>query len=420
MPGVGDAVIPSSGFVGGATRAAVAERTLQVLVDATPEFGKDVEMRLVETMEDPHVAGWSITTHQQTIDGIPIVGALLKARLPTLLCAVWNAEGEVVSVTGTTVADAHERTHLRSRTAVSQEEAVRAAQREAVARDVQARCGEARRVVLRPGMANGEPGPNLPVWEVLCGTADVYVSTQSPRVLALNPRKMSLVANVTDFVTGATLWKSGQPFPADPEIQTVVKDIAVAEELWRNFSGRNGFDNKGTAMAVQIHDTKPGAYWDPSNRGIIVFGNGMVSRTILWHEYGHGITAFLDKLWYEAQSGALNEAWSDIFAGSVDILVNNHTVCFDLEGVRVVASDSLFGAIEAQTNSGGCATLKLELNIEYNITATKDDYTMHQWTHTLANSTEVLRFTMVRSTGERTSVAVQLALLCAVARLWAL
>eukprot|EP00727_Mastigamoeba_balamuthi_P003192 m51a1_g12870 hypothetical protein (118) ;mRNA; r:197-621 len=61
---------------------AVAERTLQALVDATPEFGKDVEMRLVETTEDPHVAGWSITTHQQTIDGIPIVGAVLKVQCP--------------------------------------------------------------------------------------------------------------------------------------------------------------------------------------------------------------------------------------------------------------------------------------------------------------------------------------------------
>eukprot|EP00727_Mastigamoeba_balamuthi_P011710 m51a1_g7161 hypothetical protein (390) ;mRNA; f:31589-36740 len=363
--------------------ACMAERTLQALVDATPEFGKDVEMRLVETMEDPHVAGWSITTHQQTIDGIPIVGAV-----------VWNSEGQVVSVTGTTVADAHERTLLRARTAVSQEEAVGVAQRAAEAKDSQARCAEARRVVLRPGMANGEPGPNLPTWEVVCGTADVYVSTQSPRVLALNPRMSHLVANVSDYTT---------------EIKSIVEGIALEEDIWRNVSGRNGYDNQGSKVIVLMHADMDNAAWSQSPPGYMVFGSTMVSRSIMWHEFGHGITNFLDKLWYEAQSGALNEAWSDIIS-----------VCFDLEGVRVVVSDPVFGNVEGQTNSSGCATLELEQGVEYNITATKDDYMMNEWRHTLTSSTEVLRFAMVRSAGVRATAALGLALLCAAARLWVL
>eukprot|EP00727_Mastigamoeba_balamuthi_P014809 m51a1_g9954 hypothetical protein (373) ;mRNA; r:42415-46289 len=32
------------------------------------------------------------------------------------------------------------------------------------------------------------------------------------------------------------------------------------------------------------------------------------------------------RLWYEAQSGALNEAWSDIFSMFIDILTNNHAI----------------------------------------------------------------------------------------------
>eukprot|EP00727_Mastigamoeba_balamuthi_P011706 m51a1_g7158 hypothetical protein (546) ;mRNA; f:13353-15546 len=298
--------------VGGSARA-VSERTLQALVDAAPEFGKDVEMRLVETTEDPHVAGWTITTHQQTIDGIPIVGAVLKA--------VWNSEGEVVSVTGTTVADAHERTHLRARTAVSHEEAVGVAQRAAEAKDGQARCVEARRVVLRPGMANGEPGPNLPAWEVVCGTADVYVSTQSPSVLALNPRKSHLVSAVYDQPTGELLWKSGQGPSSDPDVNTVVDGIATAEKVWKSFSGRDCYDNKGSTIKAFIHLNMSNAYY--RNR-TMSFGIEFVSRSILWHEYAHGITDFLDRLWYEAQSGALNEAWSDIFAGVLDIMTNQH------------------------------------------------------------------------------------------------
>eukprot|EP00727_Mastigamoeba_balamuthi_P011711 m51a1_g7162 hypothetical protein (1188) ;mRNA; f:37299-42336 len=265
-------------MIGGTTRGQLAERTLQALVDATPEFGKDVELRLVETMEDPHMAGWSITTHQQTIDGIPV--------------AVWNAEGEVVSVTGTTVADAHERTHLRARTAVSHEEVVGVAQRAAEAKDSQAKCGLARRVVLRPGMANGEPGPNLPAWEVLCGTADVYVSTQTPSVLALNPRTSHLVSAIYDKPTGAVLWQTGQPFPADSEIKTLVDGLEVAERLWKEFSGRDGYDNRGSSIEVNMHLNVSGAFY---KQRTISFGVEYASQSILWHEYAHGITEYLDR-----------------------------------------------------------------------------------------------------------------------------
>eukprot|EP00727_Mastigamoeba_balamuthi_P002854 m51a1_g12566 hypothetical protein (621) ;mRNA; f:23-2907 len=282
------------------SRTVATERTLQALVDASPEFGKDVEMRLVEIMEDPHVAGWSITTHQQTIDGIPIVGAILKAPQ-----AVWNGEGEVVSVTGTTVADAHERTHLRARTAVSQQEAVGVAQRAAEARDSEARCVEAGRVVLRPGMANGEPGPNLPAWEVVCGTADVYVSTQSPSVLALNPRKSHLVSKVYDEPTGGILWQSGQPFPADPDVRMIVDGVAIAERVWKSFSGHDCYDNKGSTITAFMHLNMSNAYY--YNRSMS-FGLDYISEGVLWHD------------------GSLNEAWSDILAGVIDIMQYQHAL----------------------------------------------------------------------------------------------
>eukprot|EP00727_Mastigamoeba_balamuthi_P014808 m51a1_g9953 hypothetical protein (170) ;mRNA; f:38188-42407 len=68
--------------------------------------------------------------------------------------------------------------------------------------------------------------------EVVCGTADVYVSTQSPSVLALNPRKSHLVSEVYDEPTGYVLWKSGQGPSSDPEINAVVDGIAIAG-LWK-------------------------------------------------------------------------------------------------------------------------------------------------------------------------------------------
>eukprot|EP00727_Mastigamoeba_balamuthi_P003373 m51a1_g13032 hypothetical protein (573) ;mRNA; f:87-2204 len=72
-----------------------------------------------------------------------------------------------------------------------------------------------------------------------------------------------------------------------------------------------------------MHLNISNAYY--SNR-TMSFGLEFVSQSILWHEYGHGVTDFLDKLWYEGQSGALNEAWSDIFSGVIDVLTYQHAV----------------------------------------------------------------------------------------------
>eukprot|EP00727_Mastigamoeba_balamuthi_P007337 m51a1_g3223 hypothetical protein (497) ;mRNA; r:70321-74573 len=466
------------GFSHGGSARAMAERTLQALVDSTPEFGKEVEMRLMDTMKDPHVAGWTITTHQQTIDGIPIVGAVLKAK-----------------------------------------------------------CVEARRVVLRPGMANGEPGPNLPAWEVLCGTADVYVSTQSP--------------SVYDKPTGAILWKSGQGSSSDPEINAVVDGIALAERIWKSLSGRDCYDNKGSTITVFMHFNMSNAYY--TNR-TMSFGLDFVARSILWHEYGHGITEFLDKanasnpIWVNqvkcpvpaslntvenvtinlggsstsqeysmpmywasapvldkallaasnvidiysqnliSQAGKLmcddgatlfmlpcimvflcnQETINPIFKCNIimDLAFRNdvpgvlratvHTgpftrgkhyvyatqhglnpisnavsftaknanaslqICFDLEDVHVVVSEPLFGSINEDTDSSGCVKFDLEQGVEYNVSATKDKYLMQAWQQTLTNSTVLAHYTMVASAGQRASAVAWQFVLSAIALIWAL
>eukprot|EP00727_Mastigamoeba_balamuthi_P005923 m51a1_g1950 hypothetical protein (1855) ;mRNA; r:984815-1006833 len=227
--------------------------------------------------QDDHDIDWdditmlaSMGPKDQSIDGIPIVGAVLKVRVP-----MTSYDTVVIHLT------------------LSKEVAVVVAQRAAEAKDGQARCGEARRVVLRPGMANGEPGPNLPAWEVLCGTADVYVSTQSPSVLALNPRKAHLVSAVYDQPTGQILWKSGQGPSSDPEINTVVDGIATAEKIWKSFSGRDCYDNNGSTIKVEMHLNLTNAFY---SKRVMSFGLDFVSQTILWHEYGHGVTDFLDHM----------------------------------------------------------------------------------------------------------------------------
>eukprot|EP00727_Mastigamoeba_balamuthi_P002291 m51a1_g12059 putative bacillolysin (688) ;mRNA; r:2176-4929 len=314
------------------------ERTLGILLEETPEFGEHLEMHMIgEPLDDPHVTGWSISTHQQSIDAVPIVGALLKVLLsptrslgPVLLTpltidlathaqVVWNSEGDIVSVTGTTVPDAHQRAHLQGRAVVGKEDAVAIAQHEARAEDGSAKCVEAREVVLRPGMANGEPGPNVRAWEVLCGTSDV-------------------------------------------------------EQVWREFSGRDCYDNKGSDIVALMHVDMNNAYYE--NR-TMAFGKDFVALSILWHEYAHGITDFLDGLWYEAQSGALNEGWSDIFSTVIDILANGHpqrqedvseAMCFALDNAGVHINSLIpshaFALLTDGSHTGGFDGIGLNMSMK--------------------------------------------------------
>ena len=119
--------------------------------------------------------------------------------------------------------------------------------------------------------------------------------------------------------------------------------------------GRRGLDDRNTPVLSIVHpvtqegslDLSPGdfaafainAFWcgecGPGARGMMVFGDGIppefvligsgqnvtflaASLDIAAHELAHGVTEFTSQLIYEGESGALNEAFSDIIGTSVE------------------------------------------------------------------------------------------------------
>lgn len=99
-------------------------------------------------------------------------------------------------------------------------------------------------------------------------------------------------------------------------------------DFYFDYFNRNSFDNAGSALYVYNDwDTYPGpnnARWDGSNG--IYFGNGNTSSAnddwntidIVGHEITHGVTQSSNGLNYIGESGALNEAFSDIFGTAVE------------------------------------------------------------------------------------------------------
>lgn len=106
---------------------------------------------------------------------------------------------------------------------------------------------------------------------------------------------------------------------------SAIYNIGLVHNYYKNTHNRDGIDgaNMNYQTIVHLKENYANAFW---NGTYIVFGDGdgstfsnlAASLDITAHEIQHGVTQFTAGLIYENQSGALNEAYSDIFACMVD------------------------------------------------------------------------------------------------------
>lgn len=91
-------------------------------------------------------------------------------------------------------------------------------------------------------------------------------------------------------------------------------------ETWTYFKNTHNWDSvngKGAELVGTVHygTNFVNAFWNGTQ---MVFGDGMVGLDVTAHELGHGVCQFTAGLVYKNQSGALNEAFSDIWGAMVD------------------------------------------------------------------------------------------------------
>jgi Zn-dependent metalloprotease len=88
--------------------------------------------------------------------------------------------------------------------------------------------------------------------------------------------------------------------------------------------GRDSFDAAGARVDSYVHysNNYVNAYW---NGSVLTYGDGdnvnsgpLTTLDIVAHEFSHGVTDYSADLIYSNESGALNEATSDIFAAAVE------------------------------------------------------------------------------------------------------
>jgi Zn-dependent metalloprotease len=101
-----------------------------------------------------------------------------------------------------------------------------------------------------------------------------------------------------------------------------------------------GIDGVGSAMNPVVHaeggQTLVNAYWDGENA---YFGNGdclhnpLTTLSVVAHEFMHGVTMANSNLEYQSESGALNEAYSDIFGKACEYIYDSLRFSWELEPI---------------------------------------------------------------------------------------
>jgi bacillolysin len=179
------------------------------------------------------------------------------------------------------------------------------------------------------------PGPTRLAWrvEVVSGEVDQYVWVDAQRgvtLLTFSKRAHALNRNIYDMNSTATLpgtlmRSEGGAVTGNPEFD---KPYDYSGHWFNYFStnfGRNSYDNLGGALNFHVRACPAGytcpmenAFWDPQNNRMLIGQGFGAADDVIAHELTHGLIQNEANLFYYMQSGALNEAYADIFGEVVD------------------------------------------------------------------------------------------------------
>jgi Zn-dependent metalloprotease len=308
----------------GTTRA---EKSLAFLTEHRQEFGllnPNQDLRLKNEQRD--LQGGAHLTLTQTYNGVPVFAGVVKAH--------FNSAGELRAVNGVIVPDIQLST---TPTRTSEEAAAFALVK--VQNDQPNASGlastGAKLYIFRTGLAQGVEGENHLVWEITVSnkaevTEFVYVDAHSGKFVdqltgtyeALN-RRIYDGQNMPQFPPPSypsnPYWVEGQQFPTgNANADRVIASTKETYDLFRNGFGRDSFDDLGSPM-VAIFDSGFGTYAE-SMLNLTSFGPEQTVDDVIAHEWTHLYTNYTGHLIYQWQPGAVNEAYSDIFGETVDLL----------------------------------------------------------------------------------------------------
>ncbi len=118
------------------------------------------------------------------------------------------------------------------------------------------------------------------------------------------------------------VWEEGKKFPGKLNVdqQNMVESTGEAYWLFHNAFSRDSWDGAGAQMITVNNDPRiacPNANWNGVTTN---YCDGVSSDDVVAHEWGHAYTEGTSHLIYQWQPGAMNEAFSDIWGETVDLI----------------------------------------------------------------------------------------------------
>jgi len=320
------AVEPGALPLAGATAAERAEDFLSRYGAAFGVADPGSELERADELHDR--LGHTHLTYRQVHHGLPVFAAAIRAH--------FDAEGRLTAVNGglaPAVSLADLSPTLGADAAAARALLVAAKDRGRTAAPPLEVVGSAL-MVFRSGLVRGVPGRDhlahvVEVTDHAAFAAAIVVDAHDGTVLDRIPRAHDILRRVHRSRYPNPVWREGDPLPyqgGDPtttlEVNRLVDTAGQTHALFRNLSGGTyrSFDGADAAMnSVQgsVEIDCPNATW---NGSVVSVCEGMASDDVIAHEWTHAYTQYTHGLVYQWQPGALNEAYSDIFGETVDLL----------------------------------------------------------------------------------------------------
>ncbi|MDT0203345.1 M4 family metallopeptidase [Nocardioides sp. AE5] len=311
------------------TASAPAAKADAYLDEYAAAFGAEPD-QLKQTAVTPGDHGTTVD-YVQEYQGVPVFGTLIRAHVDT--------DGDLTSVNGEAVPDLDlsvTPTIAKDKAAANAVRAVKAAPpgHDGEAADVtgiEAKTTEL--MVYRTGMVRGIDGENMLVWRVEVTNEknvrdivfiDATYGKPVNRYSMIHSALERVLYEADDQRQLTKVWEEGDDLPGtlNEDQESMVRSTGEAYWFFKNAFGRDSFDGEGAPMLTINNDPAiqcPNANWNGQTTN---YCDGVSSDDVVAHEWGHAYTEYSHGLIYQWQAGALNEAYSDIWGETVD-LINN-------------------------------------------------------------------------------------------------
>ena len=287
-------------------------------------------------------------TYSQVYKGVPVFGGTIRAHV--------DAEGNLTGVNGNVVPDINLATDPRLSAAQAGQRAIA----HVIADPPRDENGDpagfltagdltasAKLFVYRVGLIRGVPGTSELAYEVTVTNGSsvrdiVFVHANTGKPLNRYSESPHAIHRVLYEQNPNTdpIWEERDPFPGslNADQQNLVIFSGHSYYHFFNAFGRDSYDGAAAFMRTVNNDPTiscPNANWNGATTN---YCNGVTSDDVVAHEWGHAYTQYTHDLIYQWQSGALNEAYSDIWGETVDLINGAGTDTPDT--VRTVGSCS--------------------------------------------------------------------------------